>query len=492
MSRLIVVVDHKKDWTAYYPTEDLMSVQEYLALNDDDKETRTQVINLCKSYRYLSYGYYCSLLAEARHHHVIPSVKTLNNLRSKSLYSLDLEELNKALDSIYQGASQNDRALAIKIYFGTTPIPELKEWARHLFELFPAPILEVQFSKREHWLIDSVKSVSLQSLSEEEETHFANSFDIYSRKIWRKPRLKKKYRYDLAILHNPQEKLPPSDRTALKKFIRAGRRLGIDVDLIEKKDFVRLAEYDALFIRETTTLLDHTYRFAKKAESEGMIVIDDPNSILRCTNKIYLADLLRTHKINCPKTIIINRDQKNAREIVAQEVGFPAVLKIPDGSFSRGIVRVDRAEDFHSKAEQLFKQSALLLVQEYLYTEFDWRIGILNHKPIFACRYYMAKNHWQIYDHSGGGKTVSGGFDTLPTYEVPKKILNAALAAARHIGDGLYGVDLKEKNGKPFVIEVNDNPNIDSGVEDKYLGDELYHIIMEDFLRRLEKKRTEQ
>src|SRR5690606_16895296 len=91
MSRLIVVVDQKKDWTAYYPTEDLLTFQEYLALPEDDKESRTQVINLCKSYRYLSYGYYCSLLAEARHHHVIPSVRTLNNLRSKALYSLDLE-----------------------------------------------------------------------------------------------------------------------------------------------------------------------------------------------------------------------------------------------------------------------------------------------------------------------------------------------------------------------------------------------------------------
>ena len=220
-----------------------------------------------------------------------------------------------------------------------------------------------------------------------------------------------------------------------------------------------------------------------------MIVIDDPTSIMRCTNKIYLADLLRTHKIPSPKTIIITRDQKNAIDLVAQEVGFPAVLKIPDGSFSRGVLRVEKAEDFQAKADQLLKQSALLLVQEYLYTDFDWRIGILNHKAIFACRYYMAKNHWQIYNHASG-KTVAGHFDTLPTYEVPKRILSTALAAAKHIGDGLYGVDLKEKDGKAYVIEVNDNPNVDSGVEDKYLGDELYRIIMEDFLRRLEKKRS--
>ena len=46
--------------------------------------------------------------------------------------------------------------------------------------------------------------------------------------------------------------------------------MGVEVELITKKDYPRLAEYDALFIRETTGLDHHTYRFAKKAEEEGM------------------------------------------------------------------------------------------------------------------------------------------------------------------------------------------------------------------------------
>lgn len=41
-----------------------------------------------------------------------------------------------------------------------------------------------------------------------------------------------------------------------------------------------------------------------------------------------------------------------------------------------------------------------------------------------------------------------------------------------------------------MVIEVNDNPNIDSGVEDLYLKDDLYRIVLEEFVRRLERKRN--
>ena len=153
-----------------------------------------------------------------------------------------------------------------------------------------------------------------------------------------------------------------------------------------------------------------------------------------------------------------------------------------------GVEKVNDRQELTSAVERLFKKSALLLVQEYLYTEFDWRIGVFNNKPIYACRYYMVRNHWQIYQH-GENKTASGNFDTLPTFEAPKAVLDAAMKATRAIGNGFYGVDIKEKNGVGYVIEVNDNPSIDSGVEDKYLGDELYSIIMAELLRRMELRR---
>ena len=61
------------------------------------------------------------------------------------------------------------------------------------------------------------------------------------------------------------------------------------------------AEFDALFIRETTLVNHHTYRFARRAASEGLVVIDDPESILKCTNKVFLAELLSRHKMPMPQ-----------------------------------------------------------------------------------------------------------------------------------------------------------------------------------------------
>jgi glutathione synthase/RimK-type ligase-like ATP-grasp enzyme len=44
---------------------------------------------------------------------------------------------------------------------------------------------------------------------------------------------------------------------------------------------------------------------------------------------------------------------------------------------------------------------------------------------------------------------------------------------------------MKEVDGKFYVIEINDNPNIDSGMEDKILKDKLYATIMDVFLNKI-------
>jgi len=483
MSQTLIVVDDLKDWAPFYPSEQVMSFATYLDSGHFNAVQRTRVINLCNSYRYLADGYYCSLLAEARGHHVIPSVQVLNDLGKRALYELQLGELAASLERSFAEHAHSEKLL-VRSYFGTTPDPVYRNLARRLFELFPCPLLEIELGYKQRWQIVSLKAVSPRGLDDAAQTAFADALDHYSRQIWRGARKRKRYRYDLAMLVDPGEALPPSDRGALKSFIRAGRELGIDVELITRRDYPRLPEFDALFIRETTAIDHHTYRFARKAESEGMVVVDDPVSILRCTNKVYLADLFRTRKVQAPRSLLLHRNEPGVAERLEAELGYPMVIKIPDGSFSRGIVKVrDRAE-LKASIKDLFRKSALLLAQEFFYTDFDWRIGIFNNRPIYACRYFMVKNHWQIFHH-GKGRVASGDFATLPTFEVPRDVLHSALAATQPIGDGLYGVDVKERDGKGYVIEVNDNPSIDHGVEDLYLGDELYRLIMGEFLRRL-------
>lgn len=489
---LVIVVEQRKDWPDQAAPYQVLTAAQFLAAVDDGDSAHAgagaTVINLCRNYKYLSVGYYCSLLAEARGQAVLPSVKTINDLSRKAIYGLDTEELDYALNASLDDSAARPMPVefSMDIYFGTTEYTPLAALARQIFETFPVPLMRVEFERDEDWKIAAIRVHNVNSLSDAQLVRGRDGLHAIAAAPMPAPAPVKPYRYHIAILHDPDEQLPPGNRGALQRFVDVGRTLAMDVTLIEKKDFSRLAEFDGLLIRETTAINHHTYLFAKKAESEGMVVIDDPMSILRCTNKVYLADLMRLHRIPTPRTYALQRADLADIDAIEREIGYPMVMKIPDGAFSRGVTRVADRAQFQQTAQALLTQSALILVQEYMYTEFDWRIGVLNRQPLFASKYFMSKGHWQIAKRDAGGQAEFGAARAVPLAEVPPELLAHALAAASLIGDGLYGVDMKMTARGPVVIEVNDNPNIDAGNEDSVLGDALYSGILRDLARRLD------
>ena len=215
-------------------------------------------------------------------------------------------------------------------------------------------------------------------------------------------------------------------------------------------------------------------------------MIDDPDSIVKCTNKIFLEQLMSKLKINRPKSFIFNRElmQKNLANIT-----YPCIIKSPDSAFSQGVFKAKTKEEFLHITKKMFEETDLILIQEFLPTDFDWRIGVLNNEVIYACKYYMAEGHWQIIQNQENKDPNYGNFESIDPSKVDDKVLKMALKSTKYIGNGLYGVDLKQKDKDVYMIEVNDNPSIDAGVEDDFLGDELYLKIMRHFLAECNKRR---
>lgn len=490
MSVQIVIVENPNDWPKHFPDTIVVTAKDYISQPDYFTLKNAHIINLCRSYQYLSMGYYCSLLATARRQRAIPRVRTMTELSRKSIYSINAEDLDELIQRILKKNANGTTEIEFDIFFGFCQQSEFAELARQIFDLFRCPLLKVELKYHGRWQIASIKALTINNLPREKHPFFIDSYHRYSQKRWHDPRAPKPSRFDLAILYNPREQLPPSNRRALKKFIAAGKKVGLSAELIEKKDYSSLLEYDALFIRETTQINHHTYLFAKRAEAEGMVVIDDPESIVKCTNKVYLAELLTANNIPTPRTIILKEDDLHYMNYLENRISYPAILKIPDSSFSRGVFKAKNRTEFLEIAAKLFDDSDLILAQEYMYTEYDWRIGIFNRQPLFACQYFMSRKHWQIVRHTSSGSFSEGKFESFTIAEVPAAIINLAQKAAGLIGNGLYGVDLKMVGNKPYVIEINDNPNIDAGVEDKQLGAQLYEIIMDEFVRRIEIKKS--
>lgn len=486
---ILIVVNDPKDWPLNIPGIELIAARNYLTDLRYSEIRGARVFNLCRSYRYQATGYYVSLLAVARGHKPFPHITTIQDLKSQTIIKIASEELDEVIQKSL--ASIKSREFVLSIYFGKNLARKYGNLSLQLFRLFQAPFLRANFiyhEKNKKWHLHNIRPIAALEIPENHYdfvVDFAKDFFRRHRKLVRR---EAKFRYELAILHNPEEKEPPSGQRALRKFVRAAESVGLAAEMIQKDDYGRLAEFDALFIRETTSVNHHTYRFARRAAAKKMVVIDDPESILKCTNKVFLAELTQKNKILTPRTVIVH---KETRDEVANQLGFPCILKQPDSSFSQGVVKVESVGELRKSLDELLSRSDLVIAQEFLPTDFDWRVGVFDRKPIFVCKYFMAKRHWQIIKRDAKGrKTADGEAETIAVETAPEKLIKIAMKTANLIGDGLYGIDIKEIGGRYYLIEVNDNPNIDSGVEDFILRDELYIRIMRVFLKRIEQTRS--
>jgi glutathione synthase/RimK-type ligase-like ATP-grasp enzyme len=481
---VLFVTERDGQWPFEIPGSSTVTARAYLTEPAYTNHLDAQVVNLCRVQRYQGRGYYVSLLAQARGHAPVPMVKTIGDLQSGALaQSLGGHMRELAKEIRHEGSDRFE----LDVYFGRDPAGAHGAVAQQLFAAVKAPLLRAQFRREaEGWRLEKIEAISVAEVQSRHREALLAAAVEYVTGTTRAPEVSTPgHRPVLAILRDPKEVDHPSNDGALAKFVAIAPRVGLEAEIIGPEDIGRIDEYDALFIRADPSVDNYTYELARKCESLGMPVIDDPESVLRCSNKVFLDELMGQHGIPKPKTLKVHRD--NVREVVPA-LGLPCVLKVPDGAFGLGVSKMESEEQLIETANELFARSELLIAQEWLPTDFDWRIGIFDGRPLFAAQYRMAPGHWQVIKRDGEDR-VEGETIAFSIGEVPQVVIDTAVRGASLIGRGLYGVDLKQSGEKCWLIEVNVNPNIDAGNEDQIMGDALYREILGVFARRIGEKR---
>src|SRR5437868_13367440 len=82
---VLFVVDQARHWPFEIPGSTVVTARAYLTEPAYANHLKAKVLNLCRVNRYQGRGYYVSLLAEARDHEPMPSVKALGDLQSDEL-----------------------------------------------------------------------------------------------------------------------------------------------------------------------------------------------------------------------------------------------------------------------------------------------------------------------------------------------------------------------------------------------------------------------
>ena len=223
MKTALILLDQLSQWKPYYKTDSILTSSEYLQ-NHLQHVNPSLVINLCSEITYNSDGYYCSLLAQARGHKVIPSAEVLNKLESGAGVRMDAN-MHKICSQWIEKNNITD-LWNLDIYFGSCNEKYLERIARFIFDQYPYPILRVTLNNTKKNQIESIVPLKLNELDDVQQTQFAEALDNFNTKVWRNPRSKKTPRYDLAIFHNPEEAFPPSNKKALAKFIDLAKQIG--------------------------------------------------------------------------------------------------------------------------------------------------------------------------------------------------------------------------------------------------------------------------
>ncbi|HSJ05255.1 MAG TPA: RimK-like ATPgrasp N-terminal domain-containing protein, partial [Longimicrobiales bacterium] len=503
--RVLVVVTKRGDADGF-PADMIASAQSYIeGTADGAAEPHTLVVNLCRTLRYGSDGYYVSLLAEARGQNVLPRLETTAGIadpyaRFRALQEAGIPTIEAAERAaprrrsapvpvrtddgtaepppmVREGSSWREAGPGehadIVICLGTTSDPRFRAVAAGVFRVWPAPLLAIRMLQEQgQWKVAGVAHASPLRLDGAQRSLLVKTLtgDIRALRRGVPAGERGTVRASIAVLVDPLDPFSASSPETVDRLQAVAAAMNVHVARIGAADLRRLPEYDALFVRSLTGVKLPSFQFALRAEALDMPVIDDPQSIIRCGNKVFLEELLRREGVPLPRTRIVTT-QTPWKQL--EELGLPFVVKSPDGSFSAGVHRIDRREDYETRARELFLRSPLLIAQEWLPTEFDWRITVLDGRILFAARYYMAHGHWQIRTEEGGVERY-GKVEAVPRAEAPPAVADVAIRAARLVGRGMYGVDLKETDSGPVVIEVNDNPNLDADYEDAADGDVIY------------------
>jgi glutathione synthase/RimK-type ligase-like ATP-grasp enzyme len=262
----------------------------------------------------------------------------------------------------------------------------------------------------------------------------------------------------------------PREESALQKFKDAAEKRGNDFHFLFRENISDVPKYDSVFIRATTDPLNTAYVVSKTAWELGLKVIDDPESITICGNKIHQYALFEKYNIPRIPTVFLNKEDLHHKRIseIFEELGKPVVIKAPYTSFSKYVEKAACETSFRDVAKRFFKKSDVLAVQQFTPTAFDWRVGVLSNEILYVCKYMIPKGKWKHGAKLRGKPTIVWGRTVaLKKEALPNHLREVALKACSVVGKGLYGVDIKEVNGEYVVVEVNDNPSIYAGYEDQ-------------------------
>jgi ribosomal protein S6--L-glutamate ligase len=189
----------------------------------------------------------------------------------------------------------------------------------------------------------------------------------------------------------------------------------------------------------------------------------------RVRNKFSSLEFLSQNGIPVPQSYLLT--STSSVEYAVNDISPPYVLKLIRGTHGIGVMKLQNQKEVFEVHETLRSMGKRLMLQEYIkpLTHSDQRHFVIDGELVASMtRHSQKEGEWRTNYHRG---SICKAY--IPTDEEQ----DLAIRAAQVLGANVAGVDIiSDKEGNPFVLEVNISPGL-AGITQATKKDIAFDII---------------
>jgi len=251
-----------------------------------------------------------------------------------------------------------------------------------------------------------------------------------------------------------------------------------DFDIIVNRDIQKGIKYNGedmklpklVLVRLGAGILPFQLAVVRHFEQAGVPCINGSDAIETVKDKLRTSQILSRAGIAIPNTMMVRFPIVD--HLVADNIGFPCVVKVVTGSYGEGVYLCEKKRDYKKLMEFIdnLGNKKTMIVQEYLgdHPGEDLRVLVVGGKVLGAMKRTAPEGDFRANITNGG---------TGQNYPVTKEIEQIALETARALGLNIAGIDLLFDKRGFRVCEANSNPGF-AGFE-TYCGVDVADLITE-------------
>lgn len=259
----------------------------------------------------------------------------------------------------------------------------------------------------------------------------------------------------------------------IHRFIEAGKTRGIELDVFRPRDFElivstekewraehlggQLSRPDFIIPRTGSETSYFTLAVLRHFERQGIAMINGPEAVEACADKLQTLQLLSASGLPIPKTILAKFPVD--LDVIERELGFPVVVKTLRSTRGAGVLLCRDRNQFDDLANLLGDSNPTsdFIFQQYVKASHgrDVRILVIDGKVAAAMERRATNGGFKSNISLGGvGQRI----------EPPPEMARLAIDAAKALNLDIAGIDILFDDKGYRICEANSSPGF-SGLE---------------------------